>query len=139
MFTILLVDDDYDEFDLLQSACQNINANITVTLAGSCDEALRELKIQCPDIIFMDINLGGKSGFECLKSIRNTVHVAYVPILMYSTSKNQSTINEAYLNDANLYIVKPYTLEGIEDMIKKIVAMDWKNYSKTTPADFVLS
>lgn len=60
-----------------------------------------------PDIIFLDINMPGKNGLECLKELRQEGRFNEIMIVIYSTSGAESDIREAYRYGANNYLKKP--------------------------------
>ncbi|WP_239452895.1 response regulator [Flavobacterium tistrianum] len=60
-------------------------------------KTLCDLKEKLPDIVFLDINMPGKSGFDCLKEIRVAAHYfRNIKVVVLSTSANQLNISHSY-------------------------------------------
>lgn len=95
MLRILLVDDDEDEHLFFQWSIEKIGSKIDLLQAQSALQAQDLLKQFIPDIIFMDINLPGADGFDCLNAIRDLPGVSNVPVFMYSTEITESSKQKA--------------------------------------------
>ncbi|WP_253737546.1 response regulator [Halohasta salina] len=60
-----------------------------------------------PDLILLDLNLPGKSGFDLLETIRNGTAFPDVPVVVVSSSESPEDINRVYELSANAYVTKP--------------------------------
>ena len=58
---------------------------------------------------------------------------------MYSTTRNRDSVNQSYLNEANYYIVKPPTIEGLEDILRKLMKIDWNPAANRLFDNFVIA
>ena len=139
MLTILLVDDDLDECDLFTTALKQVTADFKLKHVTECRDLLSTIKENKPDIVFLDINMPGMSGIECLKNIRAEKKYESLPIIIYSTSNNRVNIQEAYENKANYYVIKPYSIQGIIKALEKIVSIDWQLQPETSLNNFVIA
>src|SRR5690242_17158503 len=95
MITILLVEDDADDIELLKKALDDNGVNYTLDEITSGDGVLRFLKThkRVPDIIVMDLNLPKVHGKEVLREIKNDERYKSVPLLVLTTSKSQEDID----------------------------------------------
>src|SRR3954462_4523160 len=62
-----------DEVDLRENIAGYVNADKAfrcVSLHSSAEEALAQLPKEKPDVVLMDINLGGMSGIECVRLLK---------------------------------------------------------------------
>ena len=139
MLTILLVDDDLDECDLFTIALKQVTNNFELKHVTECGDLLSTVKETSPDIVFLDINMPGMSGIECLKNIRAEKKYQMLPIIIYSTSNNRVNIQEAYENKANYYIIKPYSIQGIMKALEKIISIDWQLQPSPSLNNFVIA
>ena len=60
-----------------------------------------------PDLILLDLNLPGKSGFEVLSAVRNETTFPDIPIIAVSSSENPDDVKRVYELSANAYVTKP--------------------------------
>ncbi len=129
-FHILLVDDDEDDRDIFKEAIEEIAPSVKITTATNGVEMflmLEKLNNDLPDLIFLDLNMPCKNGFECLEELKSAKEWKDVPVFIYSTTSNPEQINRTYHNGANLYIQKPDSYPGIKNILKKILEFDFED------------
>lgn len=142
MIQIFYVDDDADDREIFLSAARDIDSvkeKISIKLYSCGDDFLKEIKkVDLSEgLIFLDINMPNKNGFQVLAEIRKEERYQLVPIIMYSTSSEDGAIYTSYELGANLYVVKPDTINGIQKMIERVVEIDWTSFA-TDMANFLL-
>jgi CheY-like chemotaxis protein len=114
---ILLVDDDEDEHLFFKWSLEKIRTDIALSCAFSSTEAIALLEETVPAMIFLDINLPGADGFDCLASIRKMYHIKDVPVYMYSTEISAGTIHRSTSLGANGCIKKSRNHDLLAKMI----------------------
>jgi CheY-like chemotaxis protein len=127
---IMIVDDDADDRMLFEDALKEVSTETRlISLKDGMDlmDVLTRENTPGPDVIFLDINMPGKNGFECLASIRSSPLLKDIPIILYSTCSQEETINKAYSSGANLYVSKPNNFNTLKKIISKILSNDFKN------------
>lgn len=127
---ILIVDDDADDRMLFEDALKEVCDRTKLTSLGNgmdLMDILIKKSDSVPDIIFLDINMPGKNGFECLESIRTSPDINHIPIILYSTCSQEETINKAYSLGANFYISKPNNFDTLKIIISKALNSDFGN------------
>lgn len=82
--------------------------------------ALRNLKSKKPDIIFLDINLPGLSGFEILGFLQREPRLASVPVIVVTSDDQIETSERALRMGALKVMIKPVTMEDLETIINQI-------------------
>jgi CheY-like chemotaxis protein len=92
-----------------------------------------------PDLLFLDLNMPLKNGFECLSEIRRETRLDKMPIIIFSTSSQPSAIDEVYAHGAQLYVRKPNDFAQLKKVIHHVLNMKWgpKDFEKTRE-EFVL-
>jgi len=118
-----MADDDKDDFYILQEAVEKTGNEFEVTYAANWLELWRSIIKSLPDLVFLDLNMPVKDGFECLQLIRQERKYDKVPIIIYSTSINKNDIDKAYNNGANYFIVKPNAIDDITAILKKLYSI----------------
>lgn len=140
---ILLAEDDEDDFILFQEALSEYKDTIRLDWVVDGEELMNILKIkiaELPDIIFLDINMPRKNGFECLTEIRQNEKLKHLPVIIFSTSNDPALISWMYNAGANLYLTKPSDFKSLKEKTQKAITMDWKIYTPHSAVkDFVLS
>lgn len=131
---IYLADDDEDDRMLFMEAVCDLELSALVTTAADGAELLDLLfqnSRELPEIIFLDINMLGKNGFECLQEIRSAGSaLKTVRIIMLSTSRSPENIDLSYELGADFYAVKPSTFQGLKELLLRIFEMDWRMIKK---------
>lgn len=136
---ILLVDDDVDDRDLFIEAISHIDPIITVETAENGLELISMMKEgNPPQVIFLDLNMPGKTGKECLEEIRQHQDWQSIPVYIFSTSANKKDIHDTYHSGANLYVLKPATFPELIGVIRKAFSFDWHTNPRLPQHDFVL-
>jgi two-component system chemotaxis response regulator CheY len=82
--------------------------------------ALVALKEFVPDIVFLDLNMPGVTGFDVLMFIKREPRLEKVPVIVVSSDDQPESIERANQAGASGYIVKPPTLDTLEEALKSI-------------------
>lgn len=102
---VLVIDDSKTELMYLSDLLHK--QGFSVKTAENGDEAMRQLELERPDLILMDVVMPGQNGFQLTRSITRDPRYAQVPIIM-CTSKSQETDKVWGMRQgARDYIVKP--------------------------------
>ncbi len=123
---ILLIDDDADDHIVFEHALTEVDAQKELNFANHCLEVLEELENCKPDLVFLDINMPLKNGFECIQEIKESAEFCNIPIIMYSCSSYIKDINKASELGAVHYFVKPNSIRELVAELKAILKKDWK-------------
>jgi len=115
---ILLAEDDNDDYLFFAETLQTISPFYNVIRVKNGLDCITYLKNQPkPDLIFLDLNMPLKNGIECLKFIKDTENLAFIPVIIYSTSHYIKDIDCAFKNDAHYYIVKPSDQHQLHEVL----------------------
>lgn len=107
--SVLVIDDDKEIRYSLDRVLSS--GDYRVITAGSGEEGLEVMKQEGPDVIFLDIRMGGISGLETLQKLRSLDPQAVV-ILMTAYGTTQTAI-EAMKFGAFDYIMKPFDVQKV--------------------------
>jgi nitrogen regulation protein NR(I) len=118
MQTILIVDDDKS---IRYSLKRMMEKDFSILTAQNGEEALGRFRENPPDLIIMDIKMPGRSGIEILKEIRSIDPKSLVIIMTaYGTTE---TAIEAMKYGAFDYILKPFSIPKMKDLIEKALSL----------------
>jgi CheY-like chemotaxis protein len=126
---IFLTDDDDDDCLLFSEVIHEIFPENEAKLIIANDgvklmQALDETVPPTPGIIFLDLNMPRKNGFECLDEIRKDPKLKDIPVVIFSTSSNNDIVNRTYQQGANYYICKPQSYTLLKRTIEFVLSID---------------
>jgi CheY-like chemotaxis protein len=124
---VLLAEDDEEDVLLFETVLSELNQDIIVTVAtdGNVLMALLKQATILPEMIFLDLNMPHKNGFECLSEIKGNAQWNSIKIVILSTSSQKQQIETAYDNGADLYLAKPVSYTQFKNMLEKCLTLDW--------------
>lgn len=124
---ILVAEDDADDRFLLETAFAENGYSGKLQFVENGVELLdylRNLNPQeagnvnhLPGFILLDLNMPKKDGREVLKELKEDPRFKKIPVVVFTTTKNENEINRCYELGANTYVVKPV---GFENLVKTI-------------------
>ena len=126
--SILLVDDDKDDYEIFSEIVREINADTKVLYLQDSGDMDSFLVPPLPEIILLDFNMPKLDGMEYLKKIRSNKAFDDIPVIIYSVFFDK--IEEAYKNGANYFIAKQTSIDKMKKDIDQLLNMNWKNKHK---------
>ena len=117
---ILLIDDDKDDRELFCEAIEEVNNEIICHTSTNCRTAIEKLnskEIEVPDIIFLDINMPGISGWQCLVLLKENDAYKHIPVVMYSTTGHAIDIEKAHELGAFCFFLKPSDFKDLKESL----------------------
>ncbi|MCM4168189.1 Regulator of RpoS [Arenibacter antarcticus] len=123
---IMLADDDEDDCMFFQDALDELSLAVSLKTVNNGEALMNYLEsnlTNLPQLIFLDLNMPCKSGFECLIELKQNDMLKQLPVIIYSTSSNPEVMDELYNQGALYYIRKPAAFSKLKDVIKKAVSL----------------
>ena len=118
---VLIVDDE-ESMRLFLARIVATGLKVEVTLAGTCEQALRLAGNYAYDAILLDLLMPGVGGFEVLKEIRRASPNIATPLIVVSVLSDQATKDRCMKAGANAYVVKPVERNGLVATVKAQIA-----------------
>jgi CheY-like chemotaxis protein len=127
---ILLADDDMDDRIFFEKALKEIPLATTFSTVQNGEQLMEYLAIHTdalPHILFLDLSMPRKTGFECLAEIKESEKLKALTVIMFTTSFTRgydlednlkTTLNRMGAYD---YIRKPSDFNELKQVIKKTV------------------
>ena len=125
---ILVADDDRDDCYLFETALKQIPLATAITFVRDGEEVMNYLDEnidQLPGILFLDLNMPRKTGFECLAEIKENKKMGSLPVIILTTSFTRGVEVENNLANtllkmgARAYIRKPNDFMEFKQIIYK--------------------
>jgi DNA-binding response OmpR family regulator len=113
---ILIVEDDQFALNLLRHSLESLGHKVEGTL--NAEEAISMAAGGKFDLLISDIMMPGISGLS-LVTILRTVHLCTTPIIIMSALHNKPLLESVYDAGANDFLAKPFSIEELEEKIKK--------------------
>lgn len=126
-FIFLIEDNEQDEILTIKALQKNkVINNITVARDGAaaidrlfnkeCSDYLKEL----PQLILLDLKLPKIDGLDVLKEIRHHPRTRLIPVVILTTSKEETDLVSSYQLGANSYVRKPVDFHEFTDVVKNL-------------------
>lgn len=124
---ILLVEDSPGDVRLTQEALKDSKLYNNLNVVPDGVEAMAFLRRQeqytnapRPDLILLDLNLPRMDGRQVLQEIKNDENLKRIPVVVLTTSSNETDIFITYNLHANCYISKPVDFTQFINVVKSI-------------------
>jgi len=121
----LLADDDADDVEMFHEALREIDSSITLYTAWDGKDALEKLNnkdLEQPQIIFLDINMPGMNGWQCLTILKSHVLFRHIPVIVYSTSSHQRNTDIALDLGALCFFTKPSDFSELKSILEVLMS-----------------
>jgi len=139
---ILLVEDNPDDVALTLRSLKKNNILNRVVVAGDGVEALdylfgtgvhagREGK-DLPVIVLLDLKLPRMDGMEVLKRIRRDERTQLIPVVILTSSTEESDLVSGYRLGANSYVRKPVDFEQFNEAVRQL-GLYWLLWNEPPP------
>lgn len=112
--TVLLVEDNPGDTELTRQSLAASKLSIKLVALDDGEKALKYLrneapyqKAERPDLLLLDLNLPKLSGSEVLREIKSDKELKSLPVVVLTSSEEETEVSKCYAEGANCYIVKP--------------------------------
>ncbi len=140
---ILLVDDDTDDCLFFKDAIGELVPSLNFTAVHNGEQLMQLLgneTYKLPDVLFLDLNMPRKNGFECLTEIKQNASLKALPVVVFSTSFEQEVVNRLYNNGAQYFIRKPSEFSLYKKIILHTLSLiTQKDIAQPAMENFVLT
>jgi CheY-like chemotaxis protein len=138
---ILVVDDDPNDAELTLRALDRLKLRGAVDLARDGQEALDYLERRGqyasrpagnPAVVLLDIRMPRLGGIEALGRIKANPSLCRIPVVMLTSSREESDLRQSYELGSNAYVVKPIAFEKYLDAVAALGAF-WAKLNEPPP------
>lgn len=118
MKRILVVDDEQDLCEILKFNLET--EGYEVETANSAEEAL-EMNIASFDLLLLDVMMGGMSGFQLAKQLKDNPMTANVPIIFLTARDTENDTVTGFNIGADDYISKPFSIREVMVRVRAVL------------------
>ena len=126
-----MAEDDMDDYHLMKDAISEIKADVDIQLVQDGGELIDYLLCQGnfqkkedvprPDIILLDLNMPKVDGREALITIKSFPDLKFIPVIVFTTSRETKDICQCYISGANSYISKPKSFNDLLEIVNNLI------------------
>ncbi|MFH2099430.1 MAG: response regulator [Pseudomonadota bacterium] len=119
---ILVAEDDRDDWIFLREALEESPHEARLEFVEDGEELFSYLRREgafvdparfpAPDLILLDLNMPKKDGREALAGLKGDENLRHIPVVVFSTSQEESDVLLTYQLKAASFIAKPMTFGG---------------------------
>ena len=117
--TVSIVDDDCELTSRISAYLNKTSSYRCISSYATAEEALTQLPKDTPDVVLMDINLGGMNGIECVRQLRPSL--PNTPVVMLTVFEDTDKIFRAIAAGASGYLLKRMPPSKLLDAIAEVV------------------
>lgn len=106
---VLLVDDGAADRELAREVFDHHGDQVIIDTCASGERALTFLQqpdTTLPDVILLDLNMPGLSGFDVLEALKGHVKLSVLPVVILSSSSHPRDVEHAYSLHASSFMTK---------------------------------
>lgn len=128
--TMLAVEDDSNDVLLLRRVVEKAALRCRLQVLRDGDQAIAYLAgageyadrvtYPIPRLVMLDLKLPRRSGFEVLSWLRDQPGLRFLPVVVFSSSRQRADVERAYELRANSYIVKPVHYVDFLQIVKSV-------------------
>lgn len=115
---ILVVDDEQDLCEILKFNLET--EGYQVDTANSAEEAL-EKDIASYNLLLLDVMMGGMSGFQLAKQLKNSEVTAHIPIIFLTARDTENDTVTGFNLGADDYISKPFSIREVMVRVRAVL------------------
>ena len=139
---ILLADDDTDDCLFFKEAINKFIPAANFTAVHDGEQLMHRLTNstnKLPDVLFLDLNMPRKNGFECLTEIKQNAVLKNLPVVIFSTSGVHDEMTILFKTGADVYIRKPRNLDQLVQVIQHALPMATESIVADSKLKYVLN
>jgi two-component system, response regulator len=140
---ILLVEDNPNDVQLTLLAFQRQNLSNRIAVVRDGEEAMAFIfctgafaqreGAPLPSLILLDLKLPKIDGLDVLRRLKSEERTRRTPVVMLTSSRERTDVQEAYAIGANSYIVKPVEFDKFLDVTRQL-GMYWLVFNEPAQA-----
>jgi CheY-like chemotaxis protein len=139
---VVMADENKDDLQFFKQAFKEVKVKHDLFLVNDCHELLSYLKVadEVPHLVFLDLNMPGRSVLQCIREIRRTEKLQDIVIAIYNTSSVYDDVENTFIAGANVYIKKPADFTTFKKILQEVLSLSWLYVTDDLNRDnFILS
>jgi response regulator RpfG family c-di-GMP phosphodiesterase len=126
--TLFYLDDDTDDLEFFKEVADIMDVSVILFNTGNALIERLHNPPPMPAIVFLDLNMPIKSGYEIISEIKESSEFLLLPLVVFSTASERSIVEKCKKLGASLYMRKATSIKEMKTAIEFAMGVDWKNF-----------
>ena len=113
----LIIDDNRAMADSMKQMLSLLSIDAQVAYGSRA--GITALQETTPEMVFLDINMPGVSGFEVMAYLQREPRLESVPVIIVTSDDQEETLRKVNEAGAKGIVIKPVTVEAIENVLSE--------------------
>lgn len=124
---VVMADENKDDLLFFKKAFNEVRVKHELLLFSDCLGLISYLKQtdDIPHLVFLDINMPGKSILQCIEEIRSHKKLQNIVIAIYNTLTMQDDAENVFVAGANIYIKKTHDYPAFKKILEEVLSLSW--------------
>lgn len=119
---VLVVEDEPATADIVRFNLESRGYECECAYDG--DEAIRMVAHRAPDLMILDINMPGMSGWEVLDLLPGDAELSAIPVVILSGRDTPHDIRTGWSYEILTYFTKPFDMRELMDFVERAVSVE---------------
>ncbi len=116
--SVLYIEDDIMYRCLVENMLSDSFGGIAMAQSG--EEALDYLRFKQPEVILLDLNLGGMDGLAVLKALKSDEQLCDIPVVIFSSDDDRDTQVRCFRAGAADFVAKPADMAVLAERLRRL-------------------
>ena len=121
---ILIVDDEPHLRMLIQQTLEELEDDgVELLTASNGEEALEIIRKEQPNLVFLDVMMPKKNGFDVCSAVKNDLGLAHIHIILLTAKGQEFDRQRGQEVGANLYMTKPFDPDALISKARSVLGL----------------
>jgi two-component system alkaline phosphatase synthesis response regulator PhoP len=121
---ILIVDDEPHLRMLIQQTLEDLeDEGVELLTATNGEEALETIRAEEPNLVFLDVMMPKKNGFDVCDAVKNELGLTHVHIVLLTAKGQEFDRLRGQQVGANLYMTKPFDPDALLEKAREVLGL----------------
>ncbi len=121
---ILIVDDEAHIRMLIKQTLEELeDEGVELLTATNGEEALESIKVEKPNLVFLDVMMPKMSGFDVCHSVKNELGLKEIHIVLLTAKGQEFDKHKGQEVGADLYMTKPFDPDALLAKAKEVLGL----------------
>ena len=123
---ILIVDDEPHIRLLMAQTLEELeDEGVEFLIAENGEEAIETIKLEKPDLVFLDVMMPKMNGFDVCYAVKNNLDIKDVYIIMLTAKGQEFDKEKGQQVGADLYMTKPFDPDEVVEKSYEILGLEY--------------